>query len=187
MKHRILKLCILALVILSTASVAHADTFDFNFSGVPVFGSNLLFSGAGTFTAIEEGSSDIYDITGVTGTVTDWSGTSTITSLIGVGMFDGNDNKLVYPGILLGTKYFDSDGVSFGLANNDEINLNNVFALNFALLSGPKGGSIGNTVSEFDSISLSKNSPVPEPNSLALFGTGILGIAGAIRLKLRFG
>jgi len=83
----------------------------------------------------------------------------------------------------LGTKFFDSDGVSFALANHDEINLNNVFALNFAQLSGPKG----NTTAEFDSISLSKNSPVPEPNSLALFGTGIFGIAGAIRLKLRFG
>ena len=183
MKHRLLKLCTLALAILSTASVAHADTFDFNFAGVPVLGSNLLFSGTGTFTAIEEGSSDVYDITGITGTVTDWSGTSIITSLIGVSMFDGNDNKLVYPGILLGTKFFDSDGVSFALANHDEINLNNVFALNFAQLSGPKG----NTTAEFDSISLSKNSPVPEPNSLALFGTGIFGIAGAIRLKLRFG
>jgi len=186
MKHRLLKLCTLALAILSTASVAHADTFDFNFAGVPVLGSNLLFSGTGTFTAIEEGSSDVYDITGITGTVTDWSGTSIITSLIGVSMFDGNDNKLVYPGILLGTKFFDSDGVSFGLANGNEINLNNVFALNFALLSGPKGPK-DDTTAEFDSVSLSKNSPVPEPNSLALFGTGILGIAGALRLKLRFG
>jgi hypothetical protein len=183
MKHRILKLCILALIILSTASVTHADTFDFSFSGVPVLSSNLLFSGAGTFTALEEGTSYIYDITGVTGTVEDWSGTSNITSLIGVGMFNGNDNKLIYPGILLGTKFFDSDGVSFGLANGSQINLNNVFAFNFALLTGPKG----NTTAEFDSVSLSKNSPVPEPNSLALFGTGILGIAGAIRLKLRFG
>src|SRR5580692_11690168 len=92
MKHRTLGLCILALVTLAISSVAHADTFDFSFSGI-------LFSGSGTFTATEEGATDVYDITGVTGSVRDWAGSANISSLIGHNNFDGNDNKLIFPGV----------------------------------------------------------------------------------------
>ncbi|MBB5337706.1 PEP-CTERM sorting domain-containing protein [Tunturiibacter gelidoferens] len=175
MKQRTLGLCILALVTLATTSAAYADTFDFRFSG-------LLFSGSGTFTATERGASDIYDITGVTGTVKYWAGSSQITSLEGLG-----DNKLTYPGIvpgfLLPTSFFDSKGVSFGLANGDDIDLSATWGIETATIGGPKGLSLP----ESDTVDVSKNSPVPEPSSLALFGTGIFGIAGAMRLKLRFG
>jgi hypothetical protein len=175
MKQRTLGLCILALVTLVTTSAAYADTFDFSFSGP-------LFSGSGTFTATERGASDIYDITGVTGTVEDWSGSSKITSLETPG-----DNKLTYPGIvpgfLLPTSFFDSKGVSFGLADGGSVNLSVTWGIENATIGGPKGLSLP----ESDTIDISKNSTVPEPSSLALFGTGIFGIAGAMRLKLRFG
>jgi hypothetical protein len=175
MKQRTLGLCILALVTLATPSAAHADTFDFSFSGP-------FFSGSGTFTATERGASDIYDITGVTGTVKNWAGSSQITSLEGLG-----DNKLTYPGIvpgfLLPTSYFDAKGVSFGLADGDDVTLNDVGGVEKATMGAPKGL----TIPEFETIDISKSSTVPEPSSLALFGTGIFGIAGALRLKLRFG
>jgi hypothetical protein len=180
MKHRRLGLCILALVTLAISPVAHADTFDFGFSGI-------LFSGSGTFTATEEGATDVYDITGVTGTVRDWAGSSNITSLIGLNQFNGNDNKLMFLGIgppfFLPTKFFDSDGVSFSLADGDVINLNDSWGSEYAVIGAPKGL----TLPEVATIGIAKNSPVPEPSSLALFGTGIFGIAGAMRLKLRFG
>jgi PEP-CTERM motif len=175
MKQRTLGLCILALVTLATTSAAYGDTFDFSFSGP-------LFSGSGTFTATEKGSSDIYDITGVTGTVKYWAGSSQISSLGGLG-----DNELTYPGIvpgfLLPTSFFDSKGVSFGLANGDLINLSATWGIEEATIGAPKGLSLP----ESDIVEVSKNSPVPEPSTLALFGTGIFGIAGAMRLKLRFG
>jgi hypothetical protein len=180
MKHRTLGLCILALVTLAISSVAHADTFDFSFSGI-------LFSGAGTFTATEEGATDVYDITGVTGTVRDWAGSANISSLIGQNNFDGNDNKLIFAGVaspsFLPTKFFDANGVSFSLADGDVMNLNDSWGSGNAVIGAPKGLAL----SEVATIGIIKNSPVPEPNSLALFGTGIFGIAGAIRLKLRFG
>jgi hypothetical protein len=179
MKHRTLGFCILALVTLATSSVARADTFDFSFSGI-------LFSGSGTFTALEEGETDVYDVTGVTGIIRDWAGSSNISSLIGLNKFTGNDNKLIFPGIappfFLSTKFFDTNGVSFALADGDVINLNDSWGVGYAVIGAPKGLAIP----EFDSIGIAKNSPVPEPSSLALFGTGILGVAGAIRLKLRF-
>jgi hypothetical protein len=180
MKYRTLGLCILALVTLAISSAAHADTFNFSFSGT-------LFSGSGTFTATEEGATDIYDVTGITGTVRDWAGSSNITSLIGLNNFNGNDNKLIFPGIappfFLPSKFFDSDGVSFALADGDVINLNDSWGSEYAVIGAPKGLALP----EVDTIGIAKNSPVPEPSSLALFGTGIFGIAGAMRLKLRFG
>jgi hypothetical protein len=179
MKHRTLGLCILALASLTASSAAHADTFDFNFSGA-------LFSASGTFTATQEGNTDVFDITGVSGTVRNWAGSSNITSLIGRNNFNGNDNKLIYPGVsqfFLPVKFFDSDGVSFALADGDTINLNDSWGVEYALIGGPKGLALPET----DTIDIIKNSPVPEPSSLALFGTGIFGIAGAMRLKLRFG
>lgn len=180
MKHRTLGLCIFALVTLAISPMAHADTFDFSFSGI-------LFSGLGTFTATEEGATDVYDVTGVTGTIRDWAGSSNISSLIGLNNFNGNDNKLIFPGVaapsLSPTEFFDGKGVSFALADGDDINLNDSWRSEFAVIGAPKGLSLP----EASTIGIAKNSPVPEPSSLALFGTGIFGIAGAIRLKLRFG
>lgn len=180
MKHRTLGLCILALVTLSISSVAHADTFDFSFSGI-------LFSGSGTFTATEEGATRVYDITGITGTVRDWAGSSNISSLIGLNQLNGNDNKLIFPGItssfFLPTKFFDSNGVAFALADGDDINLNDSWGSEYAVIGAPKGFALP----EVATVGVARNSPVPEPSSLALFGTGIFGIAGAMRLKLRFG
>jgi hypothetical protein len=64
------------------------------------------------------------------------------------------------------------------------LKLIDIAGIDSATISGPKGL----TVPELDTIDVSRNnSPVPEPSSLALFGTGILGIAGAMRLKLRIG
>jgi PEP-CTERM motif-containing protein len=180
MKHRTLGLCILALVTLAISSVAHADTFDFSFSGI-------FFSGSGTLTATEEGATDVYDITGITGSVLDWAGSANISSVIGQNNFDGNDNKLIFPGVaspfFLPTKFFDGNGLSFSLVDGDVINLNDSWGSGNAVIGAPKGLALP----EVATIGIIKNSPVPEPNSLALFGTGIFGIAGAIRLKLRFG
>jgi hypothetical protein len=168
MKYRSLGLCILTLASLTTTS-ARADTFSFSFSGA-------FFSGSGTFTATEVGRTNIYDITGVSGSVKSGGSSSAIVSLLGVSTFHNNDNELIYTGRSFGTKFLDFKGVSFLLANGNDVNLNSILDIDAA----PKGFNIP----QFDSVSVTENSPVPEPSSLALFVSGIMGVAGTIRRRL---
>jgi len=156
---------------------AKADTFSFSFSG-------FSFSGVGTITATPDTGNE-YTITGISGTVAG----QTITGLLGAGTFDNNDNKLFDPGNFFGLLNFDQQGVSFQLGTGQtasEVNIgegSGFFVLDEIAELNPPGK--GSDVSEIVNVNVEHStSPVPEPGTLALFGTGFLGAAGAIRRRL---
>lgn len=182
MKRFALTAAAFAAALFLSSSFAHADTYyDFSFTGYDVLsGSGGTFSGTGVFDTVTTATPGQLQIVGISGTADG----STITGLMSIGQFPTgigqtpNDNILLYPpqGIFNGI-YFTDGGVSFTLANGDEINLNDTFLENAVL------GPTKPYTTELDTVTVSP-APAPEPASLALLGTGVLGLAGTIRRRL---
>lgn len=76
-----------------------------------------------------------------------------------------------------------NDELSFAAFDIDVSNLADNFAIHFDLYTKNPDGSIAQ-FAPFSHDAQSASSPVPEPASLLLLGTGLLGIAGISRKKL---
>ncbi len=165
-------LCVVGglLFAVSASTSALADSlFNFSFTGP-------TFSGSGVFDAASVHSGE-FQIVGVTGTTDTGNGTlRAITGVITPGGYEFNDNLLFFPA--QGGAFFDANGVSFILRNGAEVNL---FSANGAYLMRTNG----NEVNEVANIAVTPAaSPIPEPGTLTLLGTGVLSLAGVVRRKL---
>jgi len=158
-----------------SSSMAYADTFNFTFSGVSDTGSGVM-------TASPTGTPGVELITGIVGT-TDGSA---ISALLAPGSYPAplalNDNDLY----TASGSFLDIQGVSYVLANGTDINLYfGQFGTGdptvYNLISGPDEINDGLT-----SFSLTQNvAATPEPGSLVLLGTGVLGLVAAAGRMLR--
>lgn len=172
---------------------ASADTFSFSFSGTAPQGGSA-FGGSGTLVT-STGVGNQYQIQSASGSI---DGSASI-KLLDVGVFGSNDNVLYDPGFMDGSQgpfNFDNAGVSFELDNGNGHSLGDVnlfqdasgyFHVHYyeAAFLDPSGD--GHDVQEsITNLSVTDTTPsaVPEPGSLALFSTGILGLAGVLRRKL---
>ncbi len=149
---------------------ALADTFSF---------SGSTFSASGNFTYTNTSTPGKFLGNTISGSALIGTTVVTITGFAPIATFLGNDN-LYYTGAaaaaLTGGRPFDFQGFAFTLSNGDAITLFSDAGSDFEILGNFSNGAEIAT----------ENSPIsvtPEPGSLALLGTGALGLFGVLRRK----
>lgn len=185
---------LLALTLVTAATVAKADTaftFTFDGGGSSQFGD---ITGTGTFYGQEIGNTGTYQIVNnplETGSFTFTNGGSPATENYTVGdlgfLFIGTGDNLV-TSIGGGFYQVDISGLDFELSNGDELGFyfNNT---SNPLQHGPSW-DFSNGIDQDLGLATTEiiNGPVPpvvtpEPGTLGLLGTGILGMAGLLRRR----
>jgi hypothetical protein len=169
-----------ALVLAVGTLRAIGESFSFSFSGPSD-------SGSGTLYANPTGTPGQYEIVGGGG-MTDGL---TMVALLPTGTYPTgapNDNLYYYPSD--GVAFLDTAGVSFVLSDGTDVNIwygslgGDPAAYHFVKGTNQTVSSLTTASVEQLDVASDSIAVAPEPNSLILLGSGVLGLAGMIRRRV---
>jgi PEP-CTERM motif len=172
------------------ASGAHAQSgYSYSFSGPGISGSGDVFLNS-TSDSIE------YSVASMTGQVNG----ITIVGVLPVDTYNNNDNLFFND-----SDYLDGNGVAFSLTTGANVDIyydtddNNYYfqgdgdfqvnggtppqpdSAEFRSFLQPLGSPQNDPAIELDSFTFAPLGPTPEPSSIIMLGTGLLGVAGVMR------
>lgn len=143
---------------------ANSVTFDFSFSGAGI-------SSSGSFTATQVSGNEFL-VTSISGMQNGFTMT-----LLPPGGYAGNDNE-----IFSSSPFLDGSGLGFVLSNGTaDYNIyydSSTGIYHECTSTGPCGRGDGTVLTSFTL------TEIPEPGSMMLMGSGLIGLAGMVRRKL---
>lgn len=158
------KVIFLLSVVLAVAIGASADTFNFAYSGAGV-------TAGGVITALPQGGTEFL-VTGITG----FYNGEAITGIVACGTPATTCNNYGFQWdnlLFTGEPHFDYYGLLYSTAGG---NLVNVYVDGTQYMNWDQSGGTAITSGSI--------SATPEPSTLLMLGSGIIGLAGVIRRKL---